>query len=803
MSAAPGSRGGWPAFLGAAAVLALAIVGSPLISGRAYSQADILFGEYPWAAYAPAAFDGPANSLLGDVPMVFYPNLAFARARVRQGQLPLWNADLFGGQPFLGATQTAVFSPITAIAYLVPLPDALGWIYLTRLMLGGTGMFVLLGAAGLSPSARMFGALAWLLSPFVVVWLAHPVAEVAAWMPWLVWGTWKVCHRPRCRETAGLALLMGAGWFSGHPETLLKVLLFCGLLAVTLSRSRTRHDPPGARARPRLAMAAAGMLLGVAVAAVQILPSLEYLQHSRTLADRTRGGANIFVVPLETAVTAVVPNFLGHPGTRTYLPMENRYGLPSNYAEQQAYAGILVWLLAAVGAWHQRREGLTRALVAAMILAALLMYGVPIVTDLVTRLPGLDVVVLSRFGLIVTFSAVWLAAMGLHALTEAPGVTSPTPAAIAACGMGFLVGAAATFLNDALGASGRWPATAAWIGWAVLLTTAGLALMHAVRAGWLERRAAVCGALLLLVVDLTVFAWGFHPSIAKSMVFPRLPEIARVQEKPGRPRVAGWGRAFLPNAATVYGLADPRGYDGIGPRLWTELLDTGMTVRQFHEGRDLRALRLMNLLGVGYLFGDAGLDLPAGWFTREDVGPAPVWRNDRAFPRAFLTDRFVVASRQEDVARLLQDEGFDLRQTAVLSQLPQVAAVERAGVHVLDTAAPVGGRLQEPQESARLRHYRDTFVEIETHAAGPRLLVLSDAFFPGWEVSVDGRPVPLLRAYHALRAVVVPAGEHLVRFDYRPRSVRIGALLTVLAASVAGLMLLPVLNRSKAQDGPA
>lgn len=47
---------------------------------------------------------------------------------------------------------------------------------------------------------------------------------------------------------------------------------------------------------------------------------------------------------------------------------------------------------------------------------------------------------------------------------------------------------------------------------------------------------------------------------------------------------------------------------------------------------------------------------------------------------------------------------------------------------------------------------------------------------------MDGEPATIVRAHYALRAVRVPAGEHRVRFEYRPWSVRIG-----IAASVAGL----------------
>jgi uncharacterized membrane protein YfhO len=70
---------------------------------------------------------------------------------------------------------------------------------------------------------------------------------------------------------------------------------------------------------------------------------------------------------------------------------------------------------------------------------------------------------------------------------------------------------------------------------------------------------------------------------------------------------------------------------------------------------------------------------------------------------------------------------------------------------------------------------------LATHSASAGLLVLGEVYYPGWQASVDGQPAQVLRADIALRAVCLPAGSHTVRFDFRPRDLTMGAIISCLA----------------------
>jgi len=59
-------------------------------------------------------------------------------------------------------------------------------------------------------------------------------------------------------------------------------------------------------------------------------------------------------------------------------------------------------------------------------------------------------------------------------------------------------------------------------------------------------------------------------------------------------------------------------------------------------------------------------------------------------------------------------------------------------------------------------------------------LVFSEAFYPGWQVFVDGKATPVLRANYAFSAVFLPMGTHEIERRYCPNSLLLGIFSSVL-----------------------
>ncbi|HWJ56123.1 MAG TPA: YfhO family protein, partial [Vicinamibacterales bacterium] len=755
----------------AAAALVAAVVvvfREALLHGRVLSQADLLYSVFPWRAAMP---DGLVigNRLLADIPLVFYPFLTQVADAFSTGTFPLWSTRLYAGHPFFASFQSALLSPFTWIAVAVPLPWGTVAGAAARVATGGAGAMLFARRIGLGWIASVFCAVAFAFNSFSMIWLEHPLSAVSAWLPWLLWGAEGVADGPRPRATAVLAGVVALTVFAGHPETALKVLACGGLYG--LARAAASARPFRVAAWVAFAYA-----LGLLLSAVQVVPFAEYLQVSRTQAVRASITVNPYALPRRVAVGTIVPDFWGHPVSQDYVAQTNSVGAATNYAEQQTYPGVATWVLACVGlATGTTRRWRVWFFAIAALLSAALAFGTPSLIEPLTSLPVLRVTLLSRFALLMIASAIMLASMGLDALVRRADGSAPRLGAAGVAGAvatGVAIAAALwAFRGDLTAAHLLSKATVGGLFSAAVAALIG-GLAYGCARGRVAGSAFGVAACVAITAELAAFAAGARSWVAATDVFPSMPAIAMVQRDPGLFRVLGVFDVLPANTAMAYRLADPRGYDGMGPRELSDLLDVSLVFSgSYHMLTHPGDSPLVNLLNVKYVFGLPGHDLPAPQFTRVSGEPSPLFVNRDAIPRLFLADGYTV--RTGNLARrTLRDGLVDLHRIAVLeSELPAGLAPEASG-------AGGPGRVD-------VRHYRDHFVEVTTTAAGRRLLVFTDLYYPGWIAEIDGRATDILRADFAFRAVSVPGGTHTVRFRYRPASVAWGMAASALALAVA------------------
>jgi hypothetical protein len=154
------------------------------------------------------------------------------------------------------------------------------------------------------------------------------------------------------------------------------------------------------------------------------------------------------------------------------------------------------------------------------------------------------------------------------------------------------------------------------------------------------------------------------------------------------------------------------------------------------------------------------------------------YRIDGAAPAAYVVYSAQIEANDGAALQRLASPDFDPRQEAILAESPGLA-LPGAGQARVQIVERLPGRL---------------VLEVDTDADG--VLVLSEIDYPGWQAKVDGRPAPILRANTILRALPLPAGQHRVEMVFRPWTVYVGLVLSVLTLIVV-LIAVPVLWRSK------
>jgi hypothetical protein len=146
---------------------------------------------------------------------------------------------------------------------------------------------------------------------------------------------------------------------------------------------------------------------------------------------------------------------------------------------------------------------------------------------------------------------------------------------------------------------------------------------------------------------------------------------------------------------------------------------------------------------------------------------AAVYENHDVLPRVFIVHRARAVSSDDEALQILRQPDFDPRAEVLL-----------ASVQPSENLVPAGAAGE-----AEFLVYDACRILVDVQAEAGGYLVLTDAWYPGWRVKVDGREEPILRADLIFRAVALSAGEHRVEFTYAPRSFEIG--LWVSASTVA------------------
>jgi hypothetical protein len=724
---------------------------------------------------------------------------------------PVWNPWLSGGQPVLSNPNYAALYPPTWLAWAVGPLYAFNWLVLIHGGIAFAGAWTLARRLGCGRGAAALAAVGYSgCGAYLSLLNAFTMFLSMAWFPWVLAGA------AGCVEDGGAggeraggrawlpwALLAGGAWglqvLNGDPVCEVMSGIALALVGVATAVRRPR----------RAARLLVSLVFAVALSAVQLLPAAERLAGSSRARGLTAEFGADWSLPPQRLGELVFPRLFGDAARANEgLYFGSRLDPRGEPYVTSLYPGLL---LAVVGCSALARRARPRlplrwAWAGGVGVGFFLALGRhnPLNAPLLALLPAFAVQRFAeKYAVLAVACLVFAGALGWQQLAAADGderrraSALPWVLALGVCATALVALGALAVRPDVIvdllrrcgltvGLETALPALWREARTALAVALGVAALLTALRRGWLAMPALSKLAVGLLAVDLWIYGHGIAATVpaaeyaAVPALATRLPPGARVFVDPnacrgrrvlpaGVPPEVGVLRSqlscFLPYTPILWGIpyALNPDYDVTATR-WAQLAIGAME-------RDRRTAPALIERQAG-AWGAATLLVrkPDAVWQRElavqaDASPLQALANPFRLARLRFVPQVTVHGSYREALAAARAEGYDLGRSEHCWQaggLPQVVpyAADARFLGVADS----GGRL-------RLRY----------RAGAAAFLVVATTFDPGWEATLDGRPLAVVPTVLCQLGAALPAGEHRLDLAYRERLLEPGAAISLLA----------------------
>jgi len=743
---------------------------------------------------------------------LYYPEKYLAIKTWLSGDTPLWNPYIYTGYPLLGSLKSGAVYPLNIIL-LLPLPFTylMTWYIVLHSLLAAGFMFVLGRDLGFGRLASLISAITYAFGGYILGQLPqYDTFQVLAWAPLAFF------LLNRFLRTARLSYALLAGVPIGiQTHTQMAVYLFVGLAIFAVYGIWALPKEHSAKRFAKLVM---GLLacasVAVGLSAVQMLPAQELTNLSRRAGGIPYDGFGLGSSLPRDFLTLIFPRLFWIPGPSLFWT-PGTPGPQPYFTETYLYLGLLPLIFFVVGL----KAGLPRRLIILMTIIAVVsillalgrntillkgMFHVPIFNlfrhhDRWLILTHFALSLLAGFGaraflaspqgtgrniwqrnftFLVIGSLLWLL---LVPLLLWPGAVFGALSKVSSV----LLGRAPEFMSDI--AEGKLDLRTNLIIFAAICTL-GLTILQLYRSRIISLR--VFSILLIVFVFGELFSFNSYinpvrdasylstPSASIKFLKTQGEHLFRVfSANVNRDNTDASLHLYISALGEVYGISSVTGWAGLDiQRYWDFLYNT--MEKESKKGADyFLDAKMAGLLNAEFVI--AGDDIAIDGLTpvfrtqgrivnhnQEDINyKLLIYRNSYVLPRAFLVHRAQYVERPSEILSILRSPGFDPARTVLLED-PVAPKVDLSLERATESTVEIPG-------------YSSRKVLAITRSSEAGYLVLSDMYYPGWRVRVDGAPAPLYRAHYLIRAVYLQAGEHEVEFIYDPLSFKVGLIITL------------------------
>ncbi len=711
-----------------------------------------------------------------DITRYHYWQRQFLGNALREGSVPWWNPFIMAGVPYLEHPQIPVWYPLNLLFVLLSINVAVSWYIAIHLLLAMTGMYLLLRSLsslrtpGSSEEKHwipaqgrndIFAVGPW-LSGVAFGFSAYFVARIPAghidiiaassWLPLVFGAFWKLisAHPTKlCSSIILSAVVLAMQLLAGHPMVAvytLEAVLIVTLLRMSFPR-QPEAGPPLAENRESifqpLIRTVLAVLLGLGIAAVQLLPNAQFVSRSIRTFPFPDAWAQ-----LGTPTVGHLLEFLDPYYFYSRLP-DSGFGF-----EHVGYIGkvSLLFAVVAVVSWVAAKK--KRWEVPAFLLIAV--FGIWM--WLGSNAP------------IDLFS--WVRSwMPLYSQIRIPArhIVLFVLAASALFGLGLNLVRSKAIQLIVIG---------------LLLVDLIPLARHHLSLVPVPERAEDPELVSILTKDKSLFRFlpnFYHGDPLRDVLEFNAPIGRRLQSVSGydTPPLRGYWEFLL--AVNGYQFSETLAYSESVP--------------------PFRAITspYLNFLNVKYVLepmhNDSIKQSSTKQFALVKENPARGWRlyeNENVMPRFFIATTIQKETNRERVLAAIGKVSVQPRQGSVdphTTIIVDGSAVDTSGF-APDCPAGYEG-------TVGITSYRYGRIELTSTNSCNAFLGSSEVMYPGWTAKIDGKETSVFEGNAAFRTVYLPRGAHRIEFSYRPGIVVLGGAVSFITIAAVTALLLPVHRFSK------
>ncbi|MFH2033668.1 MAG: YfhO family protein [Candidatus Margulisiibacteriota bacterium] len=745
--------------------------------------------------------DGSQVFVFKDLSRYFYPLRYLMVEQVRSGHLPLWNPYIFCGMPLLASHQICFFYPLTIIYYILPFDLAFNYYIIIHYFLAACFMYLAMRHFKLGRLSAVFSAVVFAFSGYLLsVSNMNTTLSSVIWMPLVFMFFDAYITRFKVKDFLAVCLLLSLMFLGGEP-TILYITGACLFFYAVFIPERK------VKSLFSLIVMAVFMVL---LTAAQFLPFVELgaLSDRKYLTDISIVAR--WSLPVRELLTFIFPFFFGSQlrygqYNSAILGSHNQSWLLS------AYVGFLPLLLSFLAVCRADKRRVFFCVAGTLGLLLALGKYTPFYLLLYKTVPGISLIRYPvKFSAITFFSIAFLGGFGLQDLVgrlKKEGVFFKRLSILLLSLAGFCSLLLLTVIANkqrVFFLIKQWwgrPLTGFYeqTFYDILnfdmqsLLVLTVILAAAAVIFWLYREGKLSSTvfLLLFVVMVSLDLFSSNQSVSFSgrrAVYDEVtPNIKLLQKDRGLFRFFYtselgdanrmlWGEDYnkalleskdrlTPDKMVPYGLYDFDGYESVLLAQFREY------ATYFYGLEGGYPKKLIDMSNAKYVASERPLGWPGLKLLRAasgDGGRLYLYFNHFHMPRAYMASEAKTMFR-DNILAYMQGGDFDPERTVILE--------EEAG-------------LQKKQAGYKLDilKYAPAEIVLKYDSKGDQFLFLSESYYPGWKAYIDGKETKILRANYMFRAVVAPAGSHVVKFNFSPLSFRVGSFISLAAITVFALL---------------